>query len=186
MSITRIASRYAKSLFDLAKNEGKLDKIHQDVLYIREVAVLPDFAAVMKNPLISEDKKEAIFIALFQDKVEKLTLNTLMIMAEHNREAYLLDICRTFHLLYNEEKHVSAVTITSAVELSKNAVDNILAEFKTKGLIESNVELNIKIDPSIIGGFILQYKDQVYNASIVYKLNTLRAKFSENLYIKNF
>ena len=115
MSITRIASRYAKSLFDLAKNEGKLDKIHQDVLYIREVAVLPDFAAVMKNPLISEDKKEAIFIALFQDKVEKLTLNTLMIMAEHNREAYLLDICRTFHLLYNEEKHVSAVTITSAV-----------------------------------------------------------------------
>jgi F-type H+-transporting ATPase subunit delta len=186
MSITRIASRYAKSLFDLAKSEGKLDKVHQDVLYIREVARLQDFAAVMKNPLISEDKKEAIFSALFQDKVEKLTLNTLMVMTDHNREAYLLDICRTFHLLYNEEKHVSVVTITSAVELSKTSIDNILEEFKSKGLIESSVELNTKIDPSIIGGFILQYKDQVYNASIIYKMNTLRAKFSENLYIKNF
>jgi F-type H+-transporting ATPase subunit delta len=155
-------------------------------LYIREVARLQDFAAVMKNPLISEDKKEAIFSALFQDKVEKLTLNTLMVMTDHNREAYLLDICRTFHLLYNEEKHVSVVTITSAVELSKTSIDNILEEFKSKGLIESSVELNTKIDPSIIGGFILQYKDQVYNASIIYKMNTLRAKFSENLYIKNF
>ncbi len=150
------------------------------------MARLQDFAAVMKNPLISEDKKEAIFSALFQDKVEKLTLNTLMVMTDHNREAYLLDICRTFHLLYNEEKHVSVVTITSAVELSKTSIDNILEEFKSKGLIESSVELNTKIDPSIIGGFILQYKDQVYNASIIYKMNTLRAKFSENLYIKNF
>ena len=60
MSIARIASRYAKSLFDLAKNEGKLDKVHQDILYVREVAELPDFSAVMKNPLIREEKKENI------------------------------------------------------------------------------------------------------------------------------
>jgi F-type H+-transporting ATPase subunit delta len=186
MSIARIASRYAKSLFDLAKNEGKLDKVHQDILYIKEVAELPDFAAVMKNPLISEDKKEGIFNAVFGQKVDSLTLKTLMVMTEHNREAYLNDICRTFHLLYNQDKHVSSVTITSAVELTQQTIDSILAEFKSKGIIESQVELKTKIDASILGGFILQFNDRVYNASISYKLDQLRAKFSENLYIKNF
>jgi F-type H+-transporting ATPase subunit delta len=186
MSIARIASRYAKSLFDLAKNEGKLDKVHQDILYVREVAELPDFSAVMKNPLISEEKKENIFRAVFGQKVDDLTLKTLMIMAEHNREAYLNDICLSFHVLYNEERHVSTVLISSAVELSSQTIDNILSEFKAKGIIESQVELKTKIDPSILGGFILQFKDKVYNASIAYKLDQLRNKFSENLYIKNF
>lgn len=185
MSIARIASRYAKSLFDLAKNEGKLDRVHQDILYVRQVAELPDFSSVMKNPLISEEKKEGIFNAVFKEKVDKLTLNTLMIMAEHNREAYLLDVCRTFHLMYNEETHVSSVVITTAVEMSKSMIDNILEGFKAKGLIETAVELKTKIDPAILGGFILQFKDQVYNASVAYKLDQLRTKFSENLYIKN-
>jgi F-type H+-transporting ATPase subunit delta len=186
MSIARIASRYANSLFELAKNEGKLDKVHQDILYVRQVADLPDFASVMKNPLIKEEKKEGIFNAVFGNKVDKLTLNTLMIMAEHNREAYLVDVCRTFHLMYNKEKHISAVTLTTAAEMSKPMVDNILAEFKAKGLIESDVELKTLVDPAIIGGFILQFKDRVYNASAAYKLDQLRTKFSENLYIKNF
>jgi F-type H+-transporting ATPase subunit delta len=186
MSIARIASRYAKSLFDLAKDEGKLDKVHEDILYVKAVAELPHFAAVMKNPLIGEEKKEGIFNAVFGEKVDSLTLKTLMVMAEHNREAYLNDICRTFHLLYNKEKYVSTVTLTSAVELSQQSIDNILAEFKSKGIIEAQVELKTKIDPSIIGGFILQFNDRVYNASISYKLDQLRTKFSENLYIKNF
>ena len=186
MSISRIASRYANSLFELAQSEGKLDKVHQDILYVREVTLLPDFASVMKNPLIKEEKKEAIFHAVFHNKVEKVTLNTLMIMAEHNREAYLLDFCRIFHFMFNEEKHISTVILTTAVEMSKPMVDNILAEFKANGLIQAEVELSTKVDPSIIGGFILKFKDQVYNASIAYKLDQLRTKFSENLYIKNF
>lgn len=185
MSIARIARRYAKSLFELAKEAGKLNKVHEDILYVRKVAVLPDFDSVMRNPLVKEDKKDSIFLAVFGHIVDKLTLNTLMVMAAHNRAAYLLEVCRTFHLMYNEEKHVSSVTITLAEEMNQTSVDAILSEFKAKGLIESEVELKRVIDPAIIGGFILQFNDRVYNASVAYKLEQLRTKFSENLYIKN-
>lgn len=186
MSVARIASRYAKSLFDLAMKEGKLDKVHQDVLYVREVARHKEFAAVMKNPLISTDKKESIFEALFKGKVEEITLNTLMVMAEHKRESYLTDICRIFHSMFNKEKHISHVILTTAEEISEGMTQKILDEFKTKGLIEAEVELIKKVDASIVGGFIVQFGDQVYNASIASKIEQLRTKFSENLYIKNF
>ncbi len=186
MSVSRIAFRYAKSLFDLAKTEGNLDKVHEDILYIRKVSELPDFSSVMKNPLIKEEKKEDIFKAVFSSKVSQLTLNTLMVMAEHNREAYIVDFCRKFHLLYNEEKHISSVILTSSAELSQSTIDSIMSEFRSKGLIESEVELKTVIDPNIIGGFILQFNDQVYNSSIAYKLEQIRTKFNENLYIKNF
>jgi F-type H+-transporting ATPase subunit delta len=186
MSINRIVTRYAKSLFELAKNEGSLERVHQDVIYVLEVAGLKDFEAVMKNPLIKADKKEDIFNAVFKDKVNELTLKTLMVVAEHGREAYLSEICRSFHHLYNTEKSISVATLTTAVEISQAAVENILNEFRTNGLIQKEVELKTKVDPTLIGGFIFQFNDQVYNASISYKLDKLRTKFSENLYIKNF
>jgi F-type H+-transporting ATPase subunit delta len=113
-------------------------------------------------------------------------MNTMMVILEHRRERYLQDICRSFHDLYNSEKKVSIVTLKSAVSLSEEMTNNILHEFKSKGLIEDKVELKTIIDPSIIGGFVIYFKDQVYNASVSYKLDQLRTKFSENLYIKNF
>jgi F-type H+-transporting ATPase subunit delta len=185
MSVTRIASRYAKSLFELAEKDGKLDKIHEDVLYIREVGRNKEFASVMKNPLISTEKKEAIFEAVFKEKVDLITLNTLMVLAEHKREAYLVDVCTFFHSLYNTKRRITYVTVTTAVEMGASEIEGILAEFKAKGLIEQEVELETKVDPSIIGGFIVQFNDQLYDASVKDKLDGLRKKFSENLYIKN-
>lgn len=185
MSVTRIASRYAKSLFELAEKDGKLDKIHEDVLYVREVGRNKEFASVMKNPLITTDKKESIFEAVFKDKVDTMTLNTLMVLTEHKREAYLVDVCTFFHNLYNSERKITQVTVTTAVEVSAEKIDSILAEFKAKGLIEQEVELTTAVDPTIVGGFIVQFNDQLYDASIKDKLEGLKKKFSENLYIKN-
>lgn len=185
MSVTRIASRYAQSLFDLAEKEGNLDKVHEDVLYVREVARNKEFALVMKNPLINTEKKESIFEAVFKEKVEGITLNTLMVLAEHKRELYLLDMCNIFHSMYNTEKKISHVKLTSAVELSEATAASILDGFKNKGLIEQNVELETVVDPSIIGGFIVQFNNQIYDSSVANKLDMLRTKFSENLYIKN-
>jgi len=186
MSVSRIASRYAKSLFDLAKSEGKLAEVFQDIQYVKQVNELPDFASTMKNPLIKEDVKEGIFDKIFKGKVQKITLNTLMVMVEHNREAFLNDICRIFIVLYQEENNISTLTLTSAFVLKKEQKDAILQAFQEKGLISKDIELKEQINPELLGGFILQYKDMVYNASVKSKLDRLRNKFSENLYNKKF
>jgi F-type H+-transporting ATPase subunit delta len=87
--------------------------------------------------------------------------------------------------LYNNSKKITQVTVTTAVEMGTDKIDEILGGFKAKGLIEQEVELEAKVDPSIIGGFIVQFNDQLYDASVKDKLDGLRKKFSENLYIKN-
>ncbi len=185
MSVTRIASRYAKSLFELAEKENLLDKVHEDILYVREVARHKEFASVMKNPLISTEKKERIFEAVFKEKVHDLTLKTLMVIAEHKREAYVADVCTFFHSMYNTQKHITSVRLTTATAISEEKAQTILAAFQEKGLIEEHVELELKVNPDILGGFIVQFNDQLYDASVKDKLDRLRMKFSENLYIKN-
>jgi F-type H+-transporting ATPase subunit delta len=185
MSVTKIVSRYAKSLFDLSKADNTLDKVHEDVMYAWEVAKTEDFRDFLKSPLIPVEKKENVFKAIFGDRVEASVLRTFDAMVEHKRESYLVDFCRAFHLMYNESQHISSVRLVSAVELSEGVVEDLLAVFKSKGLVQQQVELVKAVDPAIIGGFILEFDDQVYNASVAYKLESLKKKFSENLYTKN-
>ncbi|BDS15277.1 ATP synthase F1 subunit delta [Aureispira anguillae] len=184
MSILRIVSRYAKSLFDLAKKEGQLDQVHDDVMNAWEVAKNEEFADFLKSPIIPIDKKKDVIDVVFANSNKNL-VQTFHVMMEHKRESYMADFCRTFHLFYNKEKHVSAVRLTTAVELSESTVNDLLDTFKAKGLLEQTVELIKDIEPSIIGGFILEFDGQVYNASLLHQLDQMKKQFSENLYTKN-
>lgn len=184
MSIVRIVSRYAKSLFDLAQSEGKLEQVHTDVMSAWEVAKNDEFNNFLKSPVIPEDKKKNVFKTLFKDSDTAL-INTFLVMVEHKREAYMGDFCRSFHLMYNQSQAVSAVQLTTAVQLSEGTVNDLLDTFRTKGLIHKEVELEQVIDPSIIGGFILEFDGQVFNSSLAHKLDSMKKKFSENLYTKN-
>lgn len=184
MSILLIVSRYAKSLFDLAQAEGKLDKVHDDVMFAWEVSKNDEFEDFLKSPIIPLRKKKDVFNAVFAQSDATL-LQTINVMAEHKREAYIGDFCRSFHLMYNKEKHVSAVRLTTAVELSETTVNDLLDTFKAKGLLESKIELIKDIKPSIIGGFVLEFDGQVFDASLSYQLDQMKKEFSENLYTKN-
>lgn len=184
MSVLKIVSRYAKSLFELAEQHGNLDQVHDDVLYAWEVAKQDDFEDFLKSPIIPIGKKQAVINKVFAERDASLR-NTLNVMIEHKREAYTADFARTFHLLYNKHNHVSSAQLTTAVPMSQHMVDQILATFKEKGLLEPTVELKQKVDPSIIGGFILESDGQVYNASLGRQLEDMKKQFSENLYTKN-
>lgn len=183
MSILRIVSRYAKSLFDLAQAEGKLDKVHDDVMFVWDVTKNEEFEEFLKSPIIPLNKKNDVFKAVFAN-VDKTLLQTLHVIAEHKRDAYMGDFCRSFHLMYNKEKHVSSARLTTAVELSETTVNELLNTFKAKGLLEPQVELVKDIKPSIIGGFILEFDGQVFDASLSHKLDQMKKQFSENLYTK--
>ena len=69
MSSYRIASRYAKSLIDLATEQGKLDKVVEDMTYFAEVSKLRDVAVLLKSPIIKADKKGKVLKAVFGGKM---------------------------------------------------------------------------------------------------------------------
>ena len=176
MSIIRIATRYAKSLMDLSIEQGKLEQISADMRMLHEaVTGSREFHNMLKSPIIHADKKNAVMAALFKGKVDALTIAYLELLVNKGREPYLPEITAEFVRQHKAMQHITTVTVTTAVEMS----DSVLAELK-KQLLAT------KVDPELIGGFVLEFDQKRYDASVANKLDVLRNNFTKNFYIKEF
>lgn len=186
MPILRIAARYAKSWFDLAQEKGEGKKAYEDVRAIRKICEQDDVADFLKSPLIDVDKKTQVLEKILAKAACSVTLPTIRVIMQHGRGMYLADICRAFRTIYYEACHISRARLITAVPIGDTAAQNIVREFQQAGMLEKEVELECVVDASIVGGFVLEFNNKVYDASIQHQLDNLRNKFSENLYTKNF
>lgn len=183
MSVQRIASRYAKSLIDLAKEQGKLDRILEDVESFKEVSKNRDFLLMLKSPVVKADTKEKVFNQLFGGKYDEMTMAFLRILLRKGREAQLAEIANEYILQYKVINHISTVKLITAAPLSEDAVKAIHAKILASGATEKTVELVTQVDPELIGGFVIQFEDRLYDASVAHKLGIMKKNFKDNLYI---
>ncbi len=186
MSVIRIASRYAKSLMDLAIEQGSIDKVLGDMTSLKNAAENRDLYLMLKSPIINASKKGQVFDKLFGDKFDKMTMGFMKIVLNKGRESYLPEIANEFLEQYKKYKHISTATITSAKPLSDAAIDKLKAKLLASNVTDENVEIETVVDPSIIGGLIIEVGDKLYDASVAHKLELMRKEFTGNLYKKNF
>lgn len=186
MSEFRAASRYAKSLLELADEKGVLEEVHNDMLEFSELcAENREFVLMLKNPVIKHDKKRAILEQIFKGKVNDLTMAIFDIITRKNREAILPMIAREFHNQYNLLKRVEVAKVTTAVPLSPELriqIGDLVKKISSK----DKVELTEVVDKDIIGGYVLKIGDRQIDDSLRSKLKALELKFSQNPYIKEF
>ena len=100
---------------------------------------------------------------------------------ENKRVSDLYDIAREYVIQYNRYKEKTTVYLTTAVELPQRLKE----QFVQKAIALSgrkNITLESKVEPQLIGGFILRIDDLQYNASIAHKLYGIREQLSENVY----
>ncbi len=184
MADHRAVSRYVKSLLDLAIGQNVLENVHNDLLLFSKVyEENKSFALMLRSPVIVHDKKREILSRLFKGKVNNLTLSFFDIITRKNREPLLGEIAREFHNAYNEYKGIGRATVTSAVPLD----EKLRAEFENLAKHYSNkkqVEIKERVDPEMIGGFILKVGDRQVDASVRNNIKTLKLQFSQNPYIK--
>lgn len=179
MSAGRIASRYAKSLIQLAEEQKKLDRVLEDVESFRSlVKESADFRNFIKSPIIQLGKKKAILNKLFSGKYDDLTLKFLEILTQKQREILLPEIAEEFVLQYKTKMQISTAVVTVAKELSDANLKLIQEKLEKSGVAFSKVELTVKKDPSIIGGFILEMDNLIYDASVANQFNQLKKQFS--------
>jgi F-type H+-transporting ATPase subunit delta len=186
MSYAGAASRYVKSLLDLAVEKGVLEEVHNDMQMFSGICSSNrEFALMLKNPIIRHDKKRDILEAIFKGKVNPLTMAILDILTRKNREPILPAIATEFHRAYNVHMGIEAATITTAVPLDNELREEIISIVKKIGAKDS-VELVEKIDSEMIGGFVLNIRDKQVDASIKNRLKALKLQFQQNPYIKEF
>jgi F-type H+-transporting ATPase subunit delta len=182
MSDIRVASRYAKSLLDLAEEKGTLEQVRQDMLLLdKTVQQNRDYQLMLKNPIIKHDKKLAILKAIFDGKVSPMTSLFLEIVTKKNREAVLESMPKEFENQYNLKKNIQRATITTAVPLDAAQREEFSRMVAAK--TGKTIQLEEQVDPSLIGGFVLTIGDTQVDDSIKSSLQRLRNQFNDNSYI---
>jgi F-type H+-transporting ATPase subunit delta len=179
----RVASRYAKSLLDLAVEKGQLEQVHGDMLYLQQLTKESrDFLNLLRSPVVKADSKTRAINAVTAGKVNPITTAFIQLMVAKTREAVLPEIITSFVSQYKDLKGIKTVKLTTAVPVSDALKNEIVAQVKKSGGYE-NLELQEVIDPSIIGGFVLQAGDQLIDASISYDLKNISRQFENNDFI---
>lgn len=186
MSVTRIATRYAKSLMELAAEQGSLEQVQADMQTLHSAAQNRDLYVFLKSPIIHADKKIATLDALFKGKLDKLTMLYLQLLVNKGREGYLPEITAEFALQYKVRQHITSVTVTSAAPLSEAVMADLRKKLLSSGVTSENLDITTKVDPALIGGFILEFDNKRYDASVAHKLEVLKTQFTKNLYVKEF
>ena len=167
-----IAQVYARSLFEVAKEQDKLDTVREQ---------LDEFAKAMNenrelqvfffSPYFStEEKKDGLKKTV--DGAEEIFMNFLEALVERHRMPAIFRIRARYEELWDEENQLLPVQVTSAIELDESIVKNIGDRIGQQ--TGRKVELSSKVDPDILGGIVLRVGNSVLDASIRNRLNQLR------------
>ena len=180
MSEFKVASRYAKSLIDLAQEQGNLEVIKQDMeQFVATLRANTELQAVLKNPIMKQDKKRNILDGLFGGKIHPSIVSFFHIMVRKGRAGILYATAREFIREYNEVKGIVHATVVSAAKLSAKNMDGLQKAIAAE--INAEVILQNKVDPSLIGGFVVNVGDQQIDASINGRLNKLKRHFDSQV-----
>jgi F-type H+-transporting ATPase subunit delta len=178
-----IAERYAKSLFELALEKGKLEQVRKDMDLIIDVCLNNrDFRHMLLSPVIRPDKKIMVIDAIFSDKIEELTRQFYHLLSKKRREKYLEGIARQFVIKYKKHHNIHVIEIRSAAPLSEQLRKRIIDIIETRS--KGTVELTEFVDKNMIGGFIVSDEGRRYDASLTTMIKKLKKEFEENLYIR--
>lgn len=176
MSEFKVASRYAKSLIDLAQEQGKLDEIKSEMeQFIGVLKSNSELLAVLRNPIIKQDKKISILDGVFQGKLNPLVVSFFQLLIRKGRGQVLFSTAQEFIREYNEVKGIVKATVTSATPMSDANLETLKGQISNQ--INASIILENKVDPALIGGFIVTVGDRQIDTSILGKLNKLERHF---------
>lgn len=181
MSEYRVASRYAKSLIDLAKEQGSLDTVYKDMKdFLDTLKRNPQIDVMLKSPVITGEHKTSVLKKIFEKAYHKNTMELFDIVVRKNRAMFLPSIAQAFieqYQLLNNMMKASVKTAYAIDDKVREEVKQFIEKYSGK-----QVELQTIVDPQLIGGIVIQMGDKLYDASIAGKLRNAKKELL-NTYI---
>ena len=157
---------YAEALMALAQDQGLVDAFGDNTRELLEIIESsPELKDALANPFVKAEAKKQIFRQLLDGKVHSYFLNFLMLVIDRRRIFLLEAICRQYRVLLREIKNTVLAEVTATLELNDAQRDAVIQKVKTL-TSAAEVELEVKIDPDLIGGVIIKVGSQVLDASI--------------------
>jgi F-type H+-transporting ATPase subunit delta len=178
-SVSGVAGRYATALFDLARDEKSVDAVKSDLdkfnALLNESA---DLKRLVRSPVFSaEAQLKALSAVLDKAGISGITAKFLKVLTSNRRLFAVADVIRAYNALVANFKGEATAEVTVAEALNDKNLDALKAALKS--VTGKDVALNVKIDPSIIGGLVVKVGSRMVDSSLRTKLNSIKHAMKE-------
>jgi F-type H+-transporting ATPase subunit delta len=175
--VEEIAQVYSRSLFEVAKEHGTLDRIRDELAEFADALEQNrELAVFFFSPYFSTEEKENGLRRAIVD-ADPTLVNFLELLIEKHRMPVIFRIRRQFDALYDREHKQLPVEVTSAVDLDATVVQAL--EQRIREQTGQNVQLESNVDPDILGGIVLRVGNSILDASIRHRLEQLRREVAK-------
>jgi len=170
--MSSVARRYARALFDLAKEQGAIEAVGRELLAATAQLEIPELAEVVASPRLSSERRHALVDALAQQlSLSQTTATFLLLLADKQRLQEIGAIARRFQDLEDDALGRVRMTVRSAVPLTQTQVDEVAAVFGKQ--LQRTVIARAEVDPSLLGGIVVETEGKVYDGSVRSNLERL-------------
>jgi F-type H+-transporting ATPase subunit delta len=175
--VEEIGQVYARALFEVASEHDSLDEIHEQLgAFADAMHENRDLAVFFFSPYFSVDEKKAGLARAVQDADPALD-NFLQALIERHRMPAIFRIRTEFESLWDEERKLLPVQITSAIELDAATVKSLGDRIGKQ--VDRHVEISADVNPDILGGVVLRVGNVILDASIKNRLEQLRKQVAQ-------
>lgn len=171
----RVSSRYAKAMLQTAVKEGIADTLYSDFSYVNSLLDISDeLKNITQSPVIRNWKKKNIYKELFESKINKLTMEFIIMLTNKRRDGLIPSIINQYIIQYNKMNNLLPVDIITTEildDVMKSKVEKYLVDWSKQKLIPT-----YKIDPALKGGILIKVDDWVYDGSVKHQLEILHER----------
>ena len=178
--VSGMAGRYATALFELALEEKAVDAVKADLEKFEQlVAGSPDLLRLVRSPVFgAEEQTKALVAVLDKAGLKGLAANFLKVVASNRRLFAAREMVRAFRALAAKHKGEVTAHVTVAEALNDKNLDAL------KGALKSvtggkDIDMDVKVDPAIIGGLIVKVGSRMVDSSLRTKLNSIKIAMKE-------
>ena len=178
-SVSGVSGRYATALFELARDEKSIDAVKADLgKFDAMLSESADLKRLVRSPVFAADAQlKALSAVLDKAGISGAAANFLKVLTNNRRLFAVSDVIRAFGALVAKYKGEASAEVTVAEPLSDKNLDALKAALKQ--VSGKDVTLNVKVDPSIIGGLVVKLGSRMVDSSLRTKLNALKHAMKE-------
>lgn len=173
MRSRKLARRYAQAIGELAFERNSVDEVGKDLKLVRTILTeQPSFSSLLSDPNTPKDKKDEVIVALFEGRVNRITLNFLRLVVDKQRGAELSSMIDEFFAYTNERQGIVEVEVTAASPIGAPEEEALIKRLSE--ITGFKVRLLVKEDVTLLGGIIARVGDLVMDGSVKTRLESLR------------
>ncbi len=178
-NVSGVAGRYATALFELARDERSIDSVKADLeRFDAMIAESADLSRLVRSPVFTAgEQSKALSAVLDRAGIAGTSAKFLKLLTANRRLFAVRDVIRTFRTLVAQFKGEVTADVTVAEQLSDRNLDALKGALKS--VTGKDVDLNVKVDPAIIGGLVVKVGSRMVDSSLRTKLNSIKHALKE-------